>query len=136
MYRNNYRKYAKNRQGKVELALLRIKTNRAPGEDTILAELIKCGGEGIVQAIHELIKLLWTTEKIPHEWNTGIICPIYKKGDKLECNSYRGITLLNCTYKIFSIVIETNTSTCLSWTSCSPYRLWLKCNRLLSVGRP
>jgi hypothetical protein len=41
-------------------------------------------------------------------FSKGIICPILKKEDRTLCNNYRGITLLNVTYKVFAILLLYN----------------------------
>ena len=64
---------------RIRYAIQRMRNNGAPGEDTIVTELIKYAEEGVKDAIHKLIKLIWTTENMPWEWNTGVICLITRK---------------------------------------------------------
>jgi len=67
--------------------------------------LIKVGGRTMCLEIHKLITSIWKKEKLPEEWKESIIVPIHKKGDKTDCNNYRGISLLPPTYKILSNIL-------------------------------
>jgi len=42
-----------------------------------------------------LILKIWEKDELPANWENSIICPIYKKGDRMQCKNYRQITLLN-----------------------------------------
>jgi hypothetical protein len=84
----------------------KLKTNKVAGTDNIPGELIKHGGRTLKQKIYNLIQNIWKTETLPGQWNEGIICPIYKKGDRLDCYNYRPITLQNITYKIYAILLN------------------------------
>ena len=83
-----------------------LKLNKAVGPDNIPPELLKHGGRTLKQKLHKLIPMIWNNEQLPQQWNEGIICQVYKKGDRLNCNNYRPITLLNVAYKIFSILLN------------------------------
>jgi endonuclease/exonuclease/phosphatase family metal-dependent hydrolase len=89
----------------IEGALKYLKNNKAAGADSIAAELLKSGGPNLVDALHEVIQLAWIGETIPEGWTKGVLCPVYKKGDKLDCANYRGICLLNVAYKVFAKVL-------------------------------
>lgn len=91
----------------VEKVLKKMKNHKAPGEDNITSELLKKAGDIIICKLHEIITKIWDEEEIPEDWKTGLICPIpiYKKGDKLNCTNYRGISLLNIAYKVFSNIL-------------------------------
>ena len=72
---------------KVRDALGAPKNHKAPGADNIPAELLKYGGNKIINATHNLITLIWDQEQIPYEWRKNIIFSIHKKGDKLSCEN-------------------------------------------------
>ncbi|XP_054281242.1 uncharacterized protein LOC128998911 [Macrosteles quadrilineatus] len=58
-----------------------LKNNKAPGGDNIPAELLKAGGQSIIEELHKLILDVWEKEEIPMEWKIATIVPIHKKGD-------------------------------------------------------
>jgi sorting nexin-29 len=89
----------------VRKAIASLKNNKAPGEDNIPAELLKHGGQEVEGKVYELIKEIWDKETMPRDWTMGVICPIHKKNDKLVCDNYRGIMLLNTAYKVFAQVL-------------------------------
>ena len=89
----------------VNMAIERLKSHKSPGIDQIPTELIKAGGRTIRGAIHKLIIAIWNKEELPEEWKESVVVPIHKKGDKTECNNYRGISLLPTTYKILSSIL-------------------------------
>jgi sorting nexin-29 len=50
--------------------------------------------------------LVWKEEWIPEGWIIALICPIHKKDDPLVCKHYRGIALLNMTYKVLYCILN------------------------------
>lgn len=89
----------------VKEAINSLKNWKASGTDGIPVELIKYDEEALHQAIYELCQKIWNDEELSEEWNKAIVVPLHKKGDKLSCNNYRGISLLNTTYKVFSQIL-------------------------------
>lgn len=43
---------------------------------------------------------------ILNDWKTGVILPIYKKGNSMECGNYKGITSLSAGLKIYKSITE------------------------------
>lgn len=52
-----------------------------------------------------LMKVIWSKEQTAPDWSVGIIYVVYKKGDRRECESFRGTALMSCMYKIISGII-------------------------------
>ena len=56
--------------------------------------------------MYKLILMIWGKKQLPNQLKEGIICPVYKRGDRLDCTNYGPMTLLNVAYKIFTIILK------------------------------
>ena len=81
-----------------------MNNNKAPGMDGITAEILKYGGEKIIDLLHVVILDVWETEA-PQDWRDAVLVSLYKKGSKSDCGNFRGISLLSIVGKVFSRII-------------------------------
>ncbi len=76
-------------------AINSLKNNKASGIDNIPAEMIKCTKHIMLPTYHKLFNASFSSGQYPQLWNTGLLTPLYKKGDPYSENNYRGI-MVNC----------------------------------------
>ena len=61
-----------------------IKSGKAADEDEIRPEMLKAlTGEGILW-LTRVCQVAWKLGKTPRDWQTGVIIPIFKKGDRKQ----------------------------------------------------
>ena len=71
---------------------------KAVGPDGLPAELLKLGlqqDRTILLEFHRLTTLIWREGKVPQQWKDAVITVLHKMGDKTECGTYRGISLVS-----------------------------------------
>lgn len=59
----------------------------------------------LLPGIAKLFNLVLETSCFPHMWNTTFQVPLYKSGDPLDCNNYRGISITSCLGKLFNSIL-------------------------------
>ncbi|XP_048857101.1 uncharacterized protein LOC125724452 [Brienomyrus brachyistius] len=79
---------------------------RAPGVDEIRPEFLKALDAAGLSWLTRICSIAWTSGAVPLDWQTGVVVPLFKKGDRRVCSNYRGITLLSLPGKVYSGVLE------------------------------
>jgi hypothetical protein len=87
----------------VRTALFKMANDKAPGQDGVPAELLKCCGAVGLQLLTRALNVVYATERIPSGWRDGVVISLHKNGD--DCNNYRGLTLLPALNKLFCLLL-------------------------------
>ena len=88
-------------------ALRKLKRGKSPGYDGLPAEIFIEAGEGVLEALLQVLNIVKKTRVIPDQWNWVKITTIYKnRGSKKELVNYRGIFLTMIVTKIFEHLLK------------------------------
>ncbi|KAK3559185.1 hypothetical protein QTP86_005078 [Hemibagrus guttatus] len=79
---------------------------KALGVDEIRPEYLKSLDVVGLSWLTRLCNIAWRSGTVPLDWATGVVVPLFKKGDRRVCSNYRGITLLSLPGKVYSRVLE------------------------------
>ena len=64
----------------IQVAIRKLKNNKAAGVDNIPAELLKADIEATSTVIHGLFQDIWRSNVVPKEWKSGLIIKTTQKG--------------------------------------------------------
>ena len=90
----------------VDAAQARLKNNKAPGPDGVVAELYAWLKDDGKKCLHAAPQENWRRKKIGEYENAANIASLYKKGDHENPENYRPISLLNVTYKLMAYIVH------------------------------
>ena len=89
------------------IAIKVMKPGKAAGSSEVCTEMISAGGEVGVSVMVELCQRVLDGKGMPDEWQTNVLVPISKgKGDVRNCNTYRGVKLLEHAMNMIERVLE------------------------------
>ena len=72
----------------VEKAVGKLRNGKSAGNDRIVAELLKNGGEAMIVWSWELLQMVGRTRQVPSEWKSATLVSLHRKKDKKACDNY------------------------------------------------
>ena len=89
----------------IKSAINQLKNNRSPGSDYIPPEFLKCMKDELADDLPDIFNYFIEKRQFPRNWAEGLRSAIFKNGDRMDPNNYRGITVPRIFEKVFEQII-------------------------------
>ena len=90
----------------VELALLKIKPDKAPGPDQVRPQILKECATSLARPLTIIYKKSLEESRIPDKWKTALVAPIHKKGSRNVASNYRPVSLTCIPCKVLESIVR------------------------------
>ena len=88
--------------------LININPNKATGPDRIPGRLLKLCANELVEVFQLLFQASLDQGSVPNDWKRADITPLYKKGDKMQAENYRPVSLTSIACKLLEHIVHSN----------------------------
>lgn len=90
----------------VKKAIMDLKNGKASGPEGICAEMLKNGTDKLHNNLTFIINNCLNGHPVPEPWKEAYISSIHKKGDKTNCNNYRGISVTSTMSRLYGRILR------------------------------
>ena len=86
--------------------IFKAKAGKSTGLDKISNKLLKAAGETIIGSLSQIFNVSIDTGIFPDDLKHTKVTPLYKSGDKMDCDNYRPISVTSTIAKIFEKLVS------------------------------
>ena len=85
-----------------------LNPHKAAGSDQIKPLVLQKLRDVIAPILQVIFQRPLNTGRVPKDWSTAFVCPLFKKGDTSLASNYRPISLTSIQCKVLEHVVTTN----------------------------
>lgn len=85
--------------------IMKLRDRKNPGPMSIPVELFKKNYEYFTYLLTDIFNMILIDGSLPLGWNEAFLLPIFKKGNRMDANNYRGVAISSVRLKIYDQLI-------------------------------
>ena len=94
------------RDEEISKGIKSLASGKAVAADLVSNEILQATSDIITPFLVVLFNKILELEMFPEDWSLGLILPLFKSGDVMDVNCYRGITINSCLSKLFMLLMN------------------------------